>query len=78
MADPHHNRFSGPVSEFREQILPVTAAPAGYSALILAYGLQVPLPRSLSAIGERHRFVEQDGWRIYSPRHRPNPTWKAI
>jgi len=48
--------------------------PAGYSALIGAYGLAVPLPRTLSAIGERHRVVEEGGWRILTPRHAPHPT----
>ncbi len=66
--------FSPPVSVFRDQRLPVTAAPAGYAALIDACGLNVPLPRTLSAIGERHRLVAQDGWRIYSPRYAPPPS----
>lgn len=34
----------------------------------------MPLPRTLSAIGERHRFLAQDGWRIYSPRYAPPPS----
>ena len=68
------HRFSPPVSVFRDQRLPVTAAPAGYAALIDACDLNVPLPRTLSAIGERHRLVAQDGWRIYSPRYAPPPS----
>jgi len=48
--------------------------PAGYSALIDAYGLAVPLPRTLSAIGERHRVFEEHGWRMMTPRHAPDPT----
>ena len=68
------NRFSRPVNVFRDQRLPVTAAPAGYAALIDACDLNVPLPRTLSAIGERHRLVAQDGWRIYSPRYAPPPS----
>lgn len=71
-AMPH--RFSGPVTVFQERRLPERAAPAGYSALIDAYGLSVPLPRTLSAIGERHRVVEEGDWRILTPRHAPHPT----
>ena len=67
-------RFSGPVTVFHESRLPVKATPAGYSALIDAYGLAVPLPRTLSATGERHRIVRQGGWRILTPRHAPRPT----
>ena len=50
------------------------AVPAGYAALIGAYGLRVPLPRTLSAIGERHRRMEEGGWRIYSPRYAPDAS----
>lgn len=66
--------FSGPVTVFQERHLPETATPAGYAALIDAYNLAVPLPRTLSAIGERHRITEQEGWRIMTPRHAPHPT----
>jgi hypothetical protein len=69
MAGTHH--FSGPVSVFQEQVLPERATPAGYAALIGAYGLRVPLPRTLSAIGEHHRIRNESGWRILTPRHRP-------
>jgi hypothetical protein len=67
-------RFSGPVTVFQERSLPERATPAGYSALIGAYGLSVPLPRTLSAIGARHRMFEEGGWRILTPRHAPHPT----
>src|SRR6266849_1074714 len=63
--------FSRPVTIFQGQRLPEQATPAGYAALIEAYNLKVPLPRTLSAIGPRHREYEQDGWHIYTPRHAP-------
>lgn len=74
MAGSEKTQFSGPVTVFQERRLPETATLAGYAALIDAYGLAVPLPRTLSAIGERHRITEQEGWRILTPRHAPNPT----
>lgn len=74
MADAREHRFSGPVTIFQERRLPEKATPVGYSALIDAYGLAVPLPRTLSAIGEHHRIIEQSGWRIMTPRHAPHPT----
>jgi len=67
-------RFSGPVTVFREMRLPESAAPAGYAALIDAFGLMVPLPRTLSAIGLKHRILERDGWRIFTPRHAPEAS----
>ncbi|HYI69351.1 MAG TPA: Fic family protein [Skermanella sp.] len=68
------NGFSGPVSVFHEKRLPERATLAGYSALIDTYGIDAPLPRVLSAIGERHRNIEQDGWRLMTPRHAPHAT----
>ena len=66
--------FSGPVSVFHERRLPVKATPVGYAALIDAFELSVPLPRTLCAIGTRHRVTEEVGWRLYTPRHAPEPT----
>lgn len=72
-ADMKHH-FSEPVTVFQERRLPERAMPAGYCALIGAYDLRVPLPRTLIATGERHRITESDGWRILTPRHAPRPT----
>src|SRR5262249_25760784 len=65
------NRFSGPVSVFHERALPERALPAGYAALIDAYDLRIPLPRTLSAISERHRVRSEGDWRILTARHAP-------
>ena len=74
MASVNQDQFSGEVTVFQEKRLPELATPAGYAALIGAYGLNVPLPRTLSAIGKHHRIVEQHGWRIMTPRHAPEGT----
>jgi hypothetical protein len=68
------HRFSGPVTVFQDRRLPERATPAGYAALIDAYRLAVPLPRTLSATGARHRVIEEGGWRILTPRHAPRAT----
>jgi hypothetical protein len=70
MAGQH--RFSGPVTVFRERALPERATPAGYAALIDAFKLRVPLPRTLSAVGEHHRIRNEAGWRILTRRHAPS------
>ncbi len=59
---------------FHERRLPVEAKPVGYGALIDAYDLVVPLPLRLFAIGLRHKIIDQDGWRIITPRHEPAAT----
>jgi hypothetical protein len=68
------HQFSGQVTVFHDKRLPEQATPAGYAALIDAYGLSVPWPRTVSAIGARHKITEEGGWRILTPRHAPEPT----
>ena len=70
-------RFSGPITAFQDRRLPERATLAGYAALIDACSLQVPLPRTLYATGERHRILEEGGWRLLTPRHAPRPTLEA-
>ncbi len=65
------NGFSGSVTMFHGLKLPERGYPVGYAALIGTYELAVPFPYILCAIGERHRMIEQDGWRIFTPRHAP-------
>ncbi len=74
MAGRRQVEFSGPVTLFHERTLPERGTPAGYAALIDAYGLVVPLPRVLSATGEHHRIREEGSWRLLTPRHAPPPT----
>src|ERR1041385_7640758 len=67
------HRFSGPVTVFHERALPERATPAGYAALMDAYSVKAPVPRTLSATGEHHRIKNEAGWRILTPRHTPAP-----
>src|SRR5690606_14941596 len=55
-------------------LLPEEFPLAGYSALIQAHGLHVPAPDFLSAIGTKHRLINQGAWRLYTPRHRPEDS----
>lgn len=74
MNERAYDKFSGVVTVFHERRLPEPGTPVGYAALIHAYDLAVPLPRTLSAIGERHKIIEADGWRILTPRHAPDTS----
>lgn len=74
MAAGLNHRFSGPVTVFHERRLPEPATPAGYAALIDAFSLEVPIPTKLSATTDRHRKLEQDDWRLLTPRHAPDAT----
>jgi len=58
-----------------QEILPETNAKlVGYIALIEKYGLRVPLPELLCAIGEKHKLYEKGRWRVFTPRHSPDDT----
>lgn len=66
--------FPGAVSIFQGRGLPEEALPVGYAALIDAYELAVPAPINLAAIGPRHKIYQVGGWRLYTPRHRPEDS----
>ena len=74
MKKSRYKYLSEPVTVFHERRLPERGILAGYAALIDAYNLEVPLPRRLCAIGERHRMREEGEWRLFTPRHRPEDS----
>ena len=74
MAATSEKTFSGLVTVFHEARLPEPATPAGYAALIDAYGLTVPWPRILRATTERHKVYRQRGWELLTARHAPPAT----
>ena len=47
---------------------------AGYSALISAHGLKVPVPDFLCAIGTKHKKYDHERWHVFTPRHKPQDT----
>lgn len=47
---------------------------AGYSALILAHDLKVPIPDYLCTIGTKHKKYDHKRWHIFTPRHKPQET----
>lgn len=47
---------------------------AGYSALIQAYDLKVPLPETLSFISDRHKRYRTGEWEVYTRRYKPDDT----
>jgi len=70
-----YNHFESRLSIFHDfPLLPEGYVLAGYSALIQAHQVKVPQPDFLAAIGTKHRLIDQGGWRLYTPRHRPDDT----
>ncbi len=65
------------VSEIAGERTPAAARPAGYAALVAAFGLQVPAPDMLLAIGAKHTMRQEGRWRILTPRYQPGDTISA-
>ena len=71
------NRFSRPVSLFRENAPPEGTRATGYAWLIGRYGLRLPQPPVLTAIGGQHRARGQAAWVIRSERYAPEESFVA-
>ncbi|MCP5059142.1 MAG: Fic family protein [bacterium] len=74
MDDDFTYPYSEPITVFHDLRLPEPGRPVGYAALIDAYKLNVPLPHQLCAIGEHHKLITTDAWRLLTPRHAPEAT----
>ncbi len=55
-------------------VLEAGATLAGYSAIIEAHKLRVPVPDNLCAIGTKHKKYMLDHWQMFTPRHKPEET----
>lgn len=70
-----YNQISQRVTRFHGYpALEQGALLAGYSALIEAHNLKVPLPDYLCAIGTKHKKYDYARWHIFTPRHKPEDT----
>ena len=58
-------------SEFRGRRLPIESYLAGYSAVIEAFNLEVPLHHEMAAVAPRNTRSKEDGWRIFPISMRP-------
>ncbi len=71
----HYNQESRSIMIFHGfPILEEGSSLAGYSALITAHNLEVPVPDYLCAIGTKHKRYNKEHWHIFTPRHKPEDT----
>ena len=73
-SDLDNIRFSHKISVFHGRQTPEEGLIVGSGAVIDALKLSVPLPNMLAMISEKHRQYEKSGWRVFTPRHKPNET----
>ncbi len=69
-----NKRFSLEISAFQGRKTPETGILAGYGAIIEAFQLPVPLPRTLVLISPKKRQYRTDGWMVLTSRHQPEDT----
>ncbi len=66
-----------PITSWQGRALPEPGWPAGYSALIEDYGLQVPPPPRLALVAKRHQPDPERDWLVLPRRRKPKDTLKG-
>ena len=66
-----------PITNFHDRVLPEPATPVGYAHLIETHNLEIPLPKRLTAIAERHHPKSTDAWQLLTPRHLPGGSLQS-
>jgi hypothetical protein len=69
-----NNSFSQKVTAFQERTPPEPGCLVGYSALVQALELKVPLPEILALISQKHKQYKTADWMVFTPRHQPADT----
>lgn len=62
------------ISVFHERIPPEPGLLVGYGAIIDSFNLQVPVPRILALISDKHKLYSKDNWLVFTPRYLPKDT----
>lgn len=68
------NHYSQKITVFHGRVPPEEGTLVGYGAIIHAFNLAIPLPSSLALISNKHRRYEVKGWKIFTPKHRPDDS----
>jgi hypothetical protein len=72
-----YNNISQKIIVFHGRTAPERGNLVGYGAIIEAFNLPVPIPRSLALISEKRRQYKTDKWLVLTPRHQPDETLYA-
>jgi Fic family protein len=71
---PPENNLAKKVTFFLGRKTPEEGTLAGYGALINAYTLATPLPRTLTLISDKNRTYKEDEWNVLPFRRTPSAT----
>jgi Fic family protein len=70
----NNNYFSQEITVFHGRTTPEKGIIAGYGAIIAELELPVPMPNTLAMISKKNRLYEKEGWKVFTPRHKPGAT----
>ena len=70
----NNKQISQKINVFHGRIAPEPGNLVGYGALIEFLSLQIPIPRQLALISEKHRQYSIEGWSIFTLRHQPKES----
>lgn len=59
---------------FHGKALPEEGVVVGYSAIINALDLPVPIPQVIALISDKNKKYELEGWKVFTPKHKPEET----
>jgi len=66
--------YSLKIPAFHGRALPENGSIVGYAAVIETLELPVPIPDTIAMISEKNRKYETEGWKVFTPRHKPEES----
>jgi hypothetical protein len=62
------------IPAFQGRKLPEEGLVVGYTAIINHLEIPVPTPKTIALISDKNKKYEVDGWRVFTPKHKPEET----
>jgi Fic family protein len=70
----NNKHISQNISVFHERTAPESGQLVGYGAIIDFLKLEVPFPKQLAIISEKHKRYSKDNWLVFTPKYQPKET----
>jgi Fic family protein len=70
----NNKHISQNISVFHERTAPESGQLVGYGAIIDFLKLEVPFPKQLAMISEKHKRYSKDNWLVFTPKYQPKET----
>ncbi|MEA3288354.1 MAG: Fic family protein [Candidatus Marinimicrobia bacterium] len=70
----NNTQYSCEIPHIHDRTLPEPGSLVGYTAIINALELEVPIPDIVSIISKKNKRYEEDGWKVFTPKHQPEDS----